>query len=228
MSARILVVEDDDSLRETLCLGLRRTGFSPRAAATGQSALDAFEQEDFDLVLLDLMIPAPDGYEVCRTITASSDVPVIVLTARTAATDAIRALELGALDYVRKPFDMGELSARVHRLLQRRKAERIVHLDDLQIDLEGHTVRHRDGSIKVTPTEFRLLTELALHPDRVLGHATLLRRVWDLDGVGDANLVATTVKRLRKKLGSAGDSIVSVRGVGYKCSSGSKNKSEMN
>lgn len=218
MARRVLVVEDDDSLRETLCLGLRRAGFFVYPVATGHEALAAFTHQT-DVVLLDLMIPPPDGYSICRRLSRTSDVPIIVLTARSDPSDAVKALELGAVDYVRKPFDMNELIARIERALERSGAAEVIRLDGLEINVSEHIVRCGDGPVDVSPTEFRLLCELASSPERTMRHEVLLRRVWGLDGIGDPNVVASTVKRLRKKLGGKGAQIVSVRGVGYKWSS---------
>ncbi|MFL5779060.1 MAG: response regulator [Chloroflexota bacterium] len=223
MTQRILLVEDDPSIRELTALGLRAAGFTVDEAADGQTALDRFNAGAPDAVVLDVMLPGVDGLTVCRTIRASSAVPVIMLTARTETFDVVVGLEAGADDYVRKPFELPELLARLRAALRRSTvsaddASRF-QLGPLVIDEGAHTV-HRDGrEIPLSHTEFRLLVELARHPGQVFTRDTLLDRVWGYDYLGDSRLVDVAIQRLRSKVEdepSRPTRIVTVRGSGYK------------
>jgi two-component system response regulator MtrA len=222
MDATILVVEDDASLREVTRLGLQRDGFTVLTAGDGREGLGLFRSRHPDLVLLDVMLPGLDGLEVCRAIRAESAVPVVMLTARSDTVDVVVGLESGADDYVVKPFDMAELVARVRAALRRATQlgpAEVVNLGPLRIDLAAHRVDREGDEVAVTPTEFRLLVELARRPGQVFTREMLLERVWGYGYLGDSRLVDVAVQRLRSKieLDPANPGlIVTVRGVGYR------------
>ncbi len=222
MHEEVLLVEDDRSVRETATLLLERAGMRVRAVGDGRAALDAFGAQRFDLVVLDVMLPSVDGFEVCRTIRRSSQIPVVMLTARTDTTDVVAGLELGADDYVTKPFQGPELVARVRAVLRRAAADDdagLVCVGDLQIDAAGFRVTQAGRPVELTATEFRVLLELARSPRRVLSREQLLQRVWGYDYLGDSRLVDMAVKRVRDKLGDDPRQpryVTTVRGAGYR------------
>jgi two-component system response regulator MtrA len=223
VDARILLVEDDPSIREVTAIGLGAAGFAVTTAVDGVEALERFRGQPFDLVLLDVMLPRLDGYEVCRQIRRTSTVPVVMLTARADTMDVIVGLEAGADDYVRKPFEVPELVARVRAAL--RRAGRLPHETDrlqlgpLTIDVAGRAVSRDGTDIPLTRTEFDLLLELVRHPGQVLTRDVLLDRVWGYDYLGDSRLVDVAIQRLRAKIeadAAAPELVVTVRGAGYK------------
>jgi two-component system response regulator MtrA len=222
LDANVLLVEDDASIRETTALGLGGAGFRVTSSGDGQDALDRFRRERFDLVVLDVMLPTLDGLEVCREIRNESRVPIVMLTARSDPTDVVVGLELGADDYITKPFDMPVLVARARSVLRRAKVdpeEQVVRVAGLEIDPGAFTVRKADAEIGLTATEFRLLLQLAHRPGQVFTRELLLERVWGYDYLGDSRLVDVAIQRLRSKIEddpSHPELITTVRGVGYR------------
>ncbi|MGC4798301.1 response regulator transcription factor [Micromonospora saelicesensis] len=226
MEGRVLVVEDDFSIREVTALGLRRAGFRVDTAVDGRQALAAFRAHPVDLIVLDIMLPGLDGLEVCREIRRTSQVPILMLTARTDTIDVVVGLECGADDYLRKPFDLPELVARVRSVLRRVSVptpSTVIEVGDLEIDPGGFVVRRNGQEVALTATEFRLLLELARRPGQVFTRELLLDLVWNHDFLGDSRLVDVAVQRLRAKVEDDPAQprlIRTVRGAGYKLSTG--------
>jgi two-component system response regulator MtrA len=223
MAPRILLVEDDPSIREITTLGLTAAGYEITTAADGRVGLERFRAEPPDAVVLDVMLPVLDGLSVARTIRAESSVPIVMLTARTDTFDVVAGLEAGADDYIRKPFELPELLARLRAAL-RRTADApaaVLRLGPLEIDEAGHSVRRDGREVTLSHMEFRLLAELARRPGQVLTRDVLLDRVWGYDYLGDSRLVDVAIQRLRSKVEDDAANprlIVTVRGAGYKAS----------
>jgi two-component system response regulator MtrA len=226
MDERVLLVEDDASIREITALGLQRAGLRVTTAADGRAGLVRARQPVFDLVILDVMLPGLDGFEVCREIRKTSRVPVLMLTARTDTVDVVVGLESGADDYLKKPFEVPELVARVRALLRRASAgppETVLSVGPLEIDPTRFVARRGGVDLPLTATEFRLLLELARRPGQVFTRELLLARVWEYDYLGDSRLVDVAVQRLRAKVEPDPAEPVlirTVRGAGYKLDPG--------
>jgi DNA-binding response OmpR family regulator len=223
VGTRILTVEDDERIRTAVKLALEDEGWVVDEASSGEEALQSFSRHASDVVLIDIMLPGIDGFEVCRSIRRSSDVPIIMVTARADTHDVVAGLEAGADDYLTKPFAPKELSARIRALLRRVRSTdpnmpRLV-FGELEIAPEEGVVRKNGEELHLTKTEFRLLVELAQNPGRVLSREALLERVWGYGYFGDGRLVDVHVRRLRTKVeGDAANPrhVVTVRGLGYK------------
>ena len=226
MNERLLLVEDDASIREVAKLGLTQAGFHVTTAPDGREGLLHFRQAPFDLVILDVMLPLLDGYEVCRQIRAESRVPIIMLSAKSDTVDVVVGLELGADDYVTKPFEMAELVARARAAVRRAttvEEESVIARGDLEIDPGAFVARRRGEELGLSATEFRLLFELARRPGQVFTRELLLQRVWNYDYLGDSRLVDVAVQRLRAKVEDdpkEPHTIKTVRGVGYRFDAG--------
>ncbi len=224
---RILVVDDEQSITDFVSFNLSKEGYKVDVAHDGNIAVDMASQAEYDLIILDVMLPGIDGYEVCRRIRAKSNVPVLFLSARDTELDKVVGLELGGDDYLAKPFGIRELLARVHALLRRAPQEnesaaegaRILDVSGIHLDEAGHRATFDGKDIDLTPREFELLVTLMSHAGTVLGREQLLREAWDWQYVVETKTVDTHIKRLRDKLSSVGLSpnvIETVRGYGYR------------
>ena len=226
MSSRILVVDDDVALAEMIGIVLGNEGFRVAFCADGSQALTQFQENNPDLVLLDVMLPGMDGFDVCRAIRRVSDVPIAMLTARSDTSDVVTGLEAGADDYVPKPFKPKELVARVRARLRGREdaqADEGLTLQDLSIDVAGHIVKRGGRAIALTPLEFDLLATLARSPWKVFSREELLEQVWGYRHAADTRLVNVHVQRLRSKIEHDPEKpelVVTVRGVGYRAGAG--------
>jgi DNA-binding response OmpR family regulator len=222
VNEQLLLVEDDASIREVATLGLEQAGFAVTSSGDGREGLIQFRQGHFDLVVLDVMLPSLDGFEILREIRKDSQAPVVMLTARSDLHDVVVGLELGADDYVTKPFELPELVARIKAVLRRSTAEPeggVIATDGLEIDPAAFKVRRHGEEIALTATEFKLLLELARRPNQVFTRELLLELVWNYDYLGDSRLVDAAVQRLRGKIEDDPKEpklIRTVRGVGYR------------
>jgi len=218
-AARVLVVDDEPSITDFIALGLRHEGFEVRTAVDGRAALRVVDEFKPQLVVLDLMMPRMDGWELCRALAGDRSRGLIILSARDETGDRVQGLELGADDYVVKPFDFGELLARIRAVLRRRQPDlsRHVRAGELSIDTATREVRLRDRRLELSVREFDLLHFLAINVDQVLPRQRLLDEVWGYNFFGDENNVEVYVRYLRQKLGdSEHRRIQTVRGVGYR------------
>jgi two-component system response regulator VicR len=227
MSAKILIVDDEPPIIDMLSYNLQRANYQVVTATDGEQAITRARQEQPDLIILDLMLPRLDGLEVCRILRRERDVPIIMLTARDAEVDRVVGLELGADDYVVKPFSVRELIVRVKNVLRRAAPQPpdtptpIIQVGELTLDTTRHEARLEGILLKLTSLEFDLLYALARHVGQVLSRVQLLDQVWGYDYHGDLRVVDAVIKRLRRKLRQTvphAEIIITVRAVGYKLS----------
>jgi DNA-binding response OmpR family regulator len=216
MRRRILLVEDDPKTRATVALYLQREGYDVFTAEDGVQALEVAGERDPHLVVLDLMLPRMNGLEVCRTLRARGQAAIIMVTARSTEDDKLTGLDLGADDYVTKPFSARELMARVRAVLRRAAEDDVIELNGITIDRAHREVRIAEAAITVTPTEYRLLDALARAAGRTFTRQELVERALGDEYEGLDRTVDVHIMNLRKKLGDAGKAIVTVFGVGYK------------
>ncbi len=217
--SKILIVEDDLSIQALLHDFIREAGHSVVLAADGVEALAKYSEQDFDLVLLDIMLPKIDGYGVCEVIRQKSDVPIIMLTALDGEENQIRGLDLQADDYITKPFSMPVLLRKIAAVLRRSAklecASQTMSYKNLTLDLDGYKVYAGGEGIDLTPREFEILRELLTNRGRILTRQNLLQKLWKYEFFGEERIIDTHIKNLRKKLGAA-DYIETIRGVGYR------------
>jgi two-component system response regulator RegX3 len=224
MSSRILLVEDEPAIAEAVAYALEDAGFEVDAVGDGGEALEASRRLDYDLMILDLLLPGMSGLNVCRTVRAESDLPILMLTARETELDRVVGLETGADDYVTKPFSIAELVSRVRALLRRRALDLsrnsgVRTVGSLRLDVNHHAATIEDRPLQLTPSEFRLLSLLATEPGRVFTREELVRHLWQSDFLGDRRAIDVHISNLRRKLEPNPRQprrLVTVRGSGYK------------
>jgi two-component system response regulator RegX3 len=225
VNERILVVDDEPAIVDAVAYALRREGFDVETAGDGREALEAARAVPYDVLVLDLMLPGMSGLDVCRSLRAESDVPIVMLTARDAEIDRVVGLELGADDYVTKPFSVAELVSRVRAILRRRDLDRapalgtLISAGDLELDLVRHRVRVDGREVDLTPSELALLSLLAREPDRVFTRREIMQHLWDSTYVGDERACDIHVSNLRRKIEhdpARPERLLTVRSVGYK------------
>jgi two-component system OmpR family response regulator len=219
-TARLLVVDDEENIRFLLDVALRHLGFDVELATTGREAIDRVAAAKPDLIVLDVMLPDLDGFEVCRRLRADGvRTPVLFLTARDATEDKVRGLTIGGDDYVEKPFSLEELVARVHAVLRRAglaQPDATLRCADLELDDDAHRVTRAGSEVPLSPTEYKLLRYLLVNQGRVVSKTQILDHVWEYDFGGDAGVVETYVSYLRRKLDQSEPRLIqTVRGVGY-------------
>ncbi len=219
----LLLVEDSDELRDTLAFLLSREGYDVKQAADGAVGLEAFQRDEPDVIVLDLMLPEVPGIEVCRRVRRTSDVPIVMLTAKTGEADIVLGLESGADDYVTKPFSTPELLARLRSVLRRRRPvasdETMLVVGGLRLDAERHRVNVDGEEVSMPLREFELLEQLMRNPGRVLTRASLIDTIWGADYFGDTKTLDVHVRRLRAKIEpdpAHPTRLVTVRGLGYR------------
>lgn len=225
MSPRVLLVDDEPDIVEPVTYALEREGFDVKPAEDGSSALDLARTELFDVIVLDVMLPSVSGIEVCRTLRNESDVPIVMLTARDSEVDRVLGLELGADDYVTKPFSTAELVSRIRAILRRRDLDRAptaqseVRVGGIAVDLARHLVQADGRNVDLTPSEFKLLLLLAGEPERVFTREQIMEHLWQTPYVGDTRACDAHISNLRRKLErdpAHPERIVTVRETGYK------------
>ena len=224
MSGRILVVDDEPAIVDAVNYALSASGFDVDTFGDGESALEAARSDGYDVLVLDVRLPGLSGIEICRRLRSESDVPILILTAMDAEVDRVLGLEAGADDYVTKPFSVAELVSRVRAILRRRELDRaagggIRRVGSLELDVNRHEVRIDGRTIRLTPSEFRLLAFLAQEPEHVYTRREIMQHLWDSTYVGDQRACDIHVSNLRRKIEDTPgrpQRLVTVRGVGYK------------
>jgi DNA-binding response OmpR family regulator len=225
VTARVLVVDDERDILDPLVYALEREGFAVTSSTDGIDALERARQETFDVLVLDVMLPGMSGMDVCRTVRGESDVPILMLTARDAEVDRVLGLELGADDYVTKPFSTAELVSRIRAILRRRELDRVagptseLRVGGIEIDVARHEVKVDGAPVPLTPSEFRLLLLLAEQPERAFTRQQIMEHLWQTPYVGDARACDAHISNLRRKVErdpAHPERIVTVREVGYK------------
>ncbi len=224
MSAKILVVEDEPAIADAVGYALAEAGYDVDTAGDGDDAIAKARDTSYDLMVLDLLLPGTQGMEVCRTLRSESDLPIVMLTAREAEADRVGGLEVGADDYVTKPFSIAELVSRVRALLRRRELDRnrspaVQQVGGLQVDVTRHSATIDGKPLALTRSEFRIVTLLASEPGRVFTRDELVRHLWQSDFVGDRRAIDVHISNLRRKLEADPRHprrLVTARGVGYK------------
>jgi DNA-binding response OmpR family regulator len=218
LSPRVLIAEDEPAIADSVAYALRGEGFDVDTVEDGESALHAARAHEFDLLVLDLMLPGLSGVEVCRRLREKSAIPIVMLTARTAEVDRVLGLEAGADDYVVKPFSMPELISRVRAILRRRELDRAdpsaLKVGAIVLDAARHSATVDGEPVRLTPSEFKLLLLLARQPERVFSRRELMEHLWDSSFVGDQRAGDAHIVNLRRKIGR--ERLVTVRGAGYK------------
>jgi DNA-binding response OmpR family regulator len=225
----VLVIEDEENLVEALCFNLEREGYQVYVAQDGAQGLDTARQASPDLIILDIMLPTLDGFELCRILRRETDVPILILTAKGEEIDRVVGLELGADDYVTKPFSMREILARVRGMLRRSRAasevsagaelRQLFKVGDLEIDLDSHIAKLKGEPLNLRPREFDLLALLVANKGRAFTRDQILERVWGHDYIGESRTVDVHIRWLREKIQSYPNSpqrIITIRGVGYR------------
>jgi two-component system response regulator RegX3 len=222
---RVLIAEDEDSFVDALSLALKKEGFTVSFAKDGKAALKAVDDFDPDIILLDIMLPKINGLDVCKTIRMKSNVPIIIVSARSSETDAVVGLELGADDYVIKPYRLKELVARIRAVLRRRQlfseesSDKVIEIGEVKLDPSKREVTLNGEVVKLTLKEFDILHALLKSAGRVVTREYLIDTVWGSDFVGDTKTLDVHIKRLREKLkdsSTASHKIITIRGIGYK------------
>lgn len=213
---RILIVDDEDQIRNILRMYLIKEGYDVTEAEDGEKALKLFYEKPYDMVILDVMLPKKDGWSILREIKKYTDIPVIMLTARDDTEDEVFGFEMGADDYITKPFNNKVLLARIKSLLKKSSTavDSILEIGDLKINDTSHSVSNSDGEIELAPKEYELLLYLVKNNKIALSREKLLNEVWGYDFFGDDRTIDTHIKNLRKKIGK--ESIKTIRGIGYK------------
>ena len=223
VATRVLLVEDDPGIRTVTRMALEEEGYDVDESESAEEAIEVFADRPVDLALVDLMLPGLSGFDLCRSLRRGSDVPIVIITARSDSHDVVAGLEAGADDYLTKPFVAKELTARIRALLRRARASQVgpvqLVFGELEILPDAGIVRRSGREVQLTKTEFRLLCELAINAGIVLSRDQLLERVWGYDYLGDGRLVDAHIRRLRTKVErdpSSPELIVTVRGLGYR------------